>query len=193
MKARLLVAALLLIALGAVARERLVRRRQVSITDPHLSQSGRAWLLDGEPFDGELLETGADGTLTVRPVRKGLVDGWVRGWYADGSPRLERAYIAGEKSGPQREWWPGGVPRMIGLQAHDLQVGELRTWYVKGQPHEWMHYAAGHEQGMERVWYVDGQVRANYEVKGGRRYGFVSPMACEGTTRDSMDAQEALR
>jgi hypothetical protein len=165
----------------AVALSAPPEAMQVSAADPRLQRDGLRWLLQGQPYSGDLVESAPDGGRSVRPLRAGLLQGTVRSWYADGRLRSERLYEAGRKNGPQREWWPDGQPRLAAIMLADAPVGTLRSWYQEGLPYEEHRYdAGGHESGLQRVWYQDGTARANYIVAGGRRYGTIGPRGCLG-------------
>ncbi|HIE92081.1 MAG TPA: hypothetical protein EYQ83_04140 [Acidobacteria bacterium] len=75
-------------------------------------------------------------------------------------------------------WWPDGTLRLEA--GHDGEVfhGPYRTWYRDGRPYERRHYAHGHEHGSQQAWTPSGELYLNYEVWGGRRYGFVNAQPC---------------
>jgi hypothetical protein len=56
--------------------------------------------------------------------------------------------------------------------------GEYRTWYADGRPFERRHYVHGREEGRQQSWTPDGSLFLNYEVRDGRRYGFVNARPC---------------
>ena len=55
---------------------------------------------------------------------------------------------------------------------------ERRTFYANGRPYELRHFFNGREEGLQRAWTEDGQLYINYEMRNGRRYGFINPRPC---------------
>jgi hypothetical protein len=55
---------------------------------------------------------------------------------------------------------------------------ERRTYYPSGRLYEVRHFFNGHEQGLQQAWTEDGELYINYEMKNGRRYGFVNARPC---------------
>lgn len=84
--------------------------------------------------------------------------------------------------------WPNGRLRSSATVVNYVYEGEYRTWYEDGHPYELRHFVHGRESGLQRSWSDDGTLYLNYEVRGGRRYGFVNaipclPAAADGTSR----------
>jgi hypothetical protein len=75
-------------------------------------------------------------------------------------------------------FWPGGHLKTSGTYLHDVRQGEYRTWRENGTPYELRHYDRGHESGLQQSWDEDGRLFLNYEMRGGRRYGFVNATPC---------------
>lgn len=55
---------------------------------------------------------------------------------------------------------------------------ERRTFYPSGQPYEVRHFYNGKEQGRQQAWTEDGTLFINYEMRNGRRYGFINARPC---------------
>jgi antitoxin component YwqK of YwqJK toxin-antitoxin module len=55
---------------------------------------------------------------------------------------------------------------------------ERRTFYPSGQPYEVRHFLAGREEGLQQAWTEDGQLYVNYEMRNGRRFGFINARPC---------------
>ena len=77
-----------------------------------------------------------------------------------------------------REWWPDGTLRRESQSRGRILVGEYRTWYENGHPYEIRHYVNGREEGLQQAWTPDGYLYLNYEMKNGRRYGYVNAQPC---------------
>jgi len=101
-----------------------------------------------------------------------------RTFHAGGIPATERRYVGGVEDGRHRGWWPNGRPRFDYTYAHGLMTGRALEWFPSGRPYRDFHYAAGHESGRQRMWFADGTLRANYEVRDGRRYGLMGSKGC---------------
>ena len=54
----------------------------------------------------------------------------------------------------------------------------MEEWYENGQPERRGHYAHGQETGPQQLWLPDGTLRANYEARNGRQYGFIGSKHC---------------
>ena len=99
---------------------------------------------------------------------------------------LSVASIAAQLPGPlstsaleQREaYWPNGQLRSVATYQDDVRHGEYRTFREDGTRYELRHFDQGRESGMQQSWEKDGTLFLNYEVRNGRRYGFVNATPC---------------
>lgn len=55
---------------------------------------------------------------------------------------------------------------------------ERRTFYPSGRPYEVRHFYNGKEEGLQQAWTEDGTLFINYEMRNGRRYGFINARPC---------------
>lgn len=55
---------------------------------------------------------------------------------------------------------------------------ERRTFYANGRPYEVRHFFNGREEGLQQAWTEDGTLYINYEMRNGRRYGFINARPC---------------
>jgi len=55
---------------------------------------------------------------------------------------------------------------------------ERRTFYPDGRPYEVRHFLNGREEGRQQAWTEDGTLYINYEMRNGRRYGFINARPC---------------
>jgi hypothetical protein len=55
---------------------------------------------------------------------------------------------------------------------------ERRSYYSNGNLYELRHFFNGREEGLQQAWTEDGQLYINYEMKNGRRYGFINARPC---------------
>lgn len=77
-----------------------------------------------------------------------------------------------------KTWWPDGTLKSMAHYAGDVLHGEYRTWYASGRPYELRHFDRGRESGVQQSWTADGELFLNYEVRDGRRYGYVNARPC---------------
>lgn len=78
----------------------------------------------------------------------------------------------------RQTYWPNGQLRSVATYHHDVRHGEYRTFREDGTRYELRHYDQGRESGMQQSWEQDGTLFLNYEVRKGRRYGFVNATPC---------------
>ena len=57
-------------------------------------------------------------------------------------------------------------------------LDERWSFYANGKPADHRHFYNGQEQGMQQAWTEDGQLYVNYEMRNGRRYGFINARPC---------------
>ena len=82
--------------------------------------------------------------------------------------------------------WPEGRLRLETTVMDEAYHGEYRTWYRSGAPYELRHFVRGREEGVQQSWTETGELYLNYEVRNGRRYGFINAAPClpvEGRSR----------
>ncbi len=76
------------------------------------------------------------------------------------------------------EFWPNGRVRTTAGYVEDVRHGEYRTWRADGTPYELRHYDHGRESGLQQSWDERGVLFLNYEMRNGRRFGFVNAVPC---------------
>lgn len=74
--------------------------------------------------------------------------------------------------------WPDGRPRLETTVMDEAYHGEYRTWYRGGARYELRHFVHGREEGVQQSWTEAGELYLNYEVRNGRRYGFINATPC---------------
>lgn len=90
----------------------------------------------------------------------------------------ERMWAAA-RSQHQQMRWPNGRLRLDTTVVNDAYHGEYRTWHQSGAPYELRHFRHGREEGLQQSWTESGELFLNYEVRNGRRYGFVNARPCD--------------
>lgn len=146
---------------------------------PHVSHMASTWLSDGRPIEGVLLEHDQSGALRLQVhLSHGRLDGIEHRWYGNGQRESVRLYREGHKAGHHMGWWPDGSPRFESTYEDHAFEGESRSWHANGRIFEIRHYSHGHEEGMQQSWTAEGALFLNYQVRQGRRYGFVNARPC---------------
>lgn len=87
----------------------------------------------GEPFTGEVVESGADGSLVTLYT-----------------------YDTGNPDGPYQEWYPDGRPYKEGWMRLGLPIGLHRRWYPDGRLAEESLFSDQGDQIDHRQWDEDG-------------------------------------
>lgn len=93
-------------------------------------------------------------------------------------PEAHAGAHAGFRAEHQQARWPNGRLRLDTTVVDDAYHGEYRTWYQSGAPYELRHFVHGREEGVQQSWTETGQLYLNYEVRHGRRYGFINATPC---------------
>ena len=82
------------------------------------------------------------------------------------------------------DYWPNGRAKSSAEYVGELRQGEYRTWREDGTLYELRHYSRGREEGLQQSWERDGTLFLNYEMRNGRRYGFVNAKPCLQANED---------
>lgn len=67
---------------------------------------------------------------------------------------------------------------IAGIAPSSSALEERRTFYPNGRPYEVRHFLNGKEEGLQQAWTEDGELFVNYEMRNGRRYGFINARPC---------------
>jgi antitoxin component YwqK of YwqJK toxin-antitoxin module len=183
----LLAASTLCALSGALSASELVDSNSTELT-----RQGQIWLFKGEPFTGEVRRIEDDGVITILPLKIGFVTGNVRGTAPNGVLRREGLFKKSMPIGLHRTWWPDGKKQSENYYLDGIPEGEARTWYASGNPYELHSYKKGQESGVQQVWFEDKRLKANYEIRNGRRYGNFGAMGCIGGDKPKSPQFEAI-
>ncbi len=151
----------------------------VSITDKDLTKRQDTIFYKEKFFTGlrYTLYTNGD-TAALDSYFNGVEEGTQKKWYPNRQLQEERFYINGKKEGAHKGWWPDGKPKML-FEAYDGEYeGEFKEWYSSGLLQKCFHYKNGQEEGSQRLWWDNGSVRANYVIRGGKKYGLIGLKTC---------------
>jgi antitoxin component YwqK of YwqJK toxin-antitoxin module len=86
-------------------------------------------------------------------------------------------------------YWPNGLLKSAGTFLDDVRHGEHRTFRQNGRPYELRHFDRGRESGLQQSWEEDGTLFLNYEMRNGRRYGFVNASPCVPAGKDGASTE----
>lgn len=106
--------------------------------------------------------------------------------YDNGVIREQRTYRGTRSEGTHRGWHDNGEKRFEAEYRDGVMDGTMRMWSRTGQLVAEHHYRAGQEAGTQRLWNDDGSVRANYVVQGGRRFGLIGAVGCQGESAEPL-------
>ena len=121
--------------------------------------------------------------LVVAGIRLGITSGEVvEVRHPNGVLASREVLVGGQREGLYQTWWPNGRPRSQARYVAGAYHGEYRTWREDGRPYERRTYADGRESGVQQSWDEQGALYLNYEVRHGRRYGYVNAYPCAPAT-----------
>ncbi len=99
-------------------------------------------------------------------------------YYEGGKIKETRRFSLGKKTGDYIAWWPNGSKQLHYFFIDDEYEGNCKEWNEKGLLTKDMNYKKSKEEGLQRWWYDNGKIKANYFIKGGRRYGLLGTKNC---------------
>lgn len=148
-------------------------------------RDGQLWLNNSRFCGWQYTLHPTGDTVFVGAFWEGKAEGIHRKRYANGQLRELRRYHHGWQEGEQRGWYADGKPEFMAQCQHDVYEGRLDEWYPNGRLARRGTYHEGHENGPQQLWFADGTLKANYEARAGRLYGFTGVKNCENA-RDSI-------
>lgn len=151
----------------------------VAVDNPAISWKQDTMFFNNELFSGKtylLYEKG--DTVSIECFWNGLQEAETKKWYPNKQIAEYRNYLAGKKEGIQKSWWPNGKPKFEFIASNDAYEGVLKEWNEKGFQIKLFHYVNGQEIGSQRLWWDDSTVRANYEIRNGKKYGLIGVKLC---------------
>lgn len=97
------------------------------------SDDSLEYVLDGEPFTGEVVETGRAGRLlSLITVVRGEPDGPTSIWYPDGTKKVHETIKEGCPVGVTRSWHANGVVAQERTFDERGQLVGTRSWNEAG-------------------------------------------------------------
>lgn len=113
----------------------------------------------------------------------------VERFYASGQLQSREYFLNGHKTRRHETFWPNGRHRSVANYADNVFQGEYRTWRENGHPYELRHFDRGREAGLQQSWTDEGELFLNYEVRHGRRYGFINAAPCLPTDEQGVSKE----
>ena len=121
--------------------------------------------------DGREQRFHPDGTPEVeRHFLAGRPIGEWRRWYDDGSLRSSYEYAAGSAT-RMRFFHPGGLPSAVGLAVEGVREGAWTFWYSDGALRQQGEYEAGLRVGVWTIFWPGGGLRSRGGFRGDERVG----------------------
>lgn len=122
--------------------------------------------------DGPFEERDADGTLRVEGAYLGgLRQGRWIAYHRGGGARYAGEYVGGLREGPWEWWYPGGQLQKRGAYRANLSEGPWEEWYRDGTPRRAGAFAAGAAEGPWQEWYADGRLASEGRFERGEFEG----------------------
>mgnify|MGYP003885137069 FL=1 len=152
---------LLAISLFLIACESAPQYYTVLNTDSDLSKERGVYFYNQALFFGSIIQLSSSGdTLEVSEYEYGI------------------------KEGVSRKFWPNGLLKFQAHYKKGIYHGEVSQWYQNGMPFTQFNYNNGKESGQQRAWKPDGTYKANYQVRGDRKYGLTGIKNCSNVWED---------
>jgi antitoxin component YwqK of YwqJK toxin-antitoxin module len=165
--------------------------REIKKGDKALQQKGAYLYYEEKLLTGTVtLHHESGQLLSCFAYLAGKIEGKSISFHADGSAKSESHYQNNRKMGIYRAWWPNGKERKIAHYENGVYEGSVEEWIEDGTPYLSKNYSNGKEDGIQKMWYLDGTLRANYEVRNNRRYGWIGGLACTSTLKEVLDKKE---
>ncbi|MCX5388088.1 toxin-antitoxin system YwqK family antitoxin [Streptomyces sp. NBC_00083] len=110
--------------------------RRIDIDGPDVDMDDSQRLLSrGELFSGEVAEYSAGKLVSLDEYSEGVLDGWSREWYPDGTLRSEGQVREGLPAGEFKAWHANGVLASRKVFGQDgLSLLEELRWDENGHP-----------------------------------------------------------
>jgi antitoxin component YwqK of YwqJK toxin-antitoxin module len=154
----------------------------VVLADTNLSERQRVLFYAQKPFSGFVIESYPNEKLASKNgYLNGELEGKQEKWYSNGSKMEIRFYHDNRKVGKHTGWWENKQMKFEYFIENDIPVKTHREWYPNGQLFSLSNYDnEGQPEGKQQMWFETGQIKANYIIKGGRRFGFLGAKGCMG-------------
>lgn len=154
----------------------------VVLGDTNLSERQGVLFFAQKPFSGFIIENYSHGKLASKNgYWSGKLEGRQEKWYPDGSKMEVRFYHDNRKIGKHTGWWENKQMKFEYFIENDIPIKTHREWYPNGQLFSLSNYnKAGQPEGEQKMWFETGQLKANYVIRGGRRFGFLGAKGCMG-------------
>lgn len=160
----------------------VIPQNEMLASDSRLTMQQGLLYLAGKPYSGIVNSRYANGKLATKDsYLNGKLEGKQEKWYENGAIREIRYYTANRKVGKHEGWYQNGQKRFEYFINNDVPVKIHQEWFANGQLFTFNTYNdQGQPEGLQQMWYDNGKIKANYVVKGGRRFGLLGAKGCMG-------------
>lgn len=163
---------------------------QVEITwdEKLFSQNNDVLLYQQKAFSGTLVKYYSNKKLASKQnFTEGKLEGLTEKWFENGQIQERRFYSQNHKTGKHKAWWENGQKRFEYEFENDAPIKNHKEWYPNGQLFSVNNYDEnGQPAGVQQMWFDDGKIKANYEVKNGRRFGLLGAKGCMGNNEKTL-------
>lgn len=123
---------------------------------------------EGVPFTGIMFEQTTKGQrLTEVPLKDGIIQGLVRGWYDSGQLEVEEHFENGISQGMRKRWHENGKLRNEVMIVDGKLEGSYKEWYDNGVQAVVMTMVKGQGQGLCEAWHPDGNLKSRITLEKG--------------------------
>ncbi len=166
-------------------KEKVITASKFVNADTSILTNVNGLLMDkNEPFSGTLfaLFPETKDTAYLASYLDGKEHGEWKKFYTNHQLKEKRYFENGQKTGEFIAWWENGQKQLAYTFADDEYQGTCKEWNTEGRLVRIMNYDKGYEEGVQQWWYNNGKIKANYVIKGGRRYGLLGTKNCVNVT-----------
>lgn len=107
-------------------------------------------------------------TLSVTPMRKGVVHGIAIFYYPDNKRKEQTTFANGISQGVFKRFDKDGILVLEGILNNGEKNGVWTTWYDEVQKQEERSYLNGEPDGKWTYWYIDGELKREETYKLGK-------------------------
>lgn len=163
-------------------------QEEISWDDKLFHQKEEYLYYQDKPFTGVVLKFYANHQIQSRQYfSAGKLDGLSEKWFENGRMQERRYFTENHKTGKHQAWWENGQQRFEYQFDNDVPIKTHKEWYPNGQLFTISNYDEnGQPMGIQQMWFDDGKIKANYEVKNGRRFGLLGAKGCMGKNEKSI-------
>ncbi len=162
------------------------------VSRKHVTLQDGLYYQEGHLFSGVITNDKPTAALIHKEeitVRKGLMDGPMRQWLANGVLRTEKNYRASVEDGKQIGYHTDGKLSYEYETKFGKKDGVYKEYYPSGLPHIEVYYQQGIIVG-KKILDRNGVTLTNYRIKDGRYYGLLGSNSCINVLNENDEIEE---